>query len=374
MRYVFEILFIFLPYLKPHNITLIPALDSLFQIWKILATVLLVIKVIRKRVISKQILYILPFCGIWILSMYVNNSISQDVINGILSILGIHMYYEIYKDNYTAYSSFITTLGVLSKIYLVCQIITMIIIDGPFFCTLSDYTSDRFFLGGDNLSAFIMIVLSTIMFYADYFQYRTITKTSWIIFFLEYISLVKQFVGAAMVSFLVMFLLIVFRDNRKIQNWVTPKKAIVLSIVFVILVAFGDLADQMNSILSSVDKIGFNGRAGIWYSAFKAIQNKPLLGYGSVSNIQLMRSLLYHTNHTHNIVLEFLFETGLLGTIAFLYYLARSFQRNKPVNKILLIGISVYILNSIFDFYITSIYFYLLILLLVWNQRVNCSS
>lgn len=366
-----EILFVFIPYLKPHNVTLIPQLDLIFKMWKIIATIWVITKIIRKKRISKKTLSILPFCIVWIVSMYINNSISKDVINGIMTILGIHMYYECYRENTYIYEKLVLCLGKIAKIYLICQTITMLLIDGPLFGKVVGNMSDRFFLGGDNLSAFIMIVLTTVMFYSDEKKNNKITRLSWTIFIFEVISLVKQFAGAAMVSFLIFFVLVVFRNNKKIIKWITPMKMIIISIVFVGLVAYGDLASSMNGLLTKVGKVGFNGRTEIWFNATKAIMQKPLLGYGSVANTYMIENMLNHTNHTHSIVLEFLFETGIIGVITFGFYLKNNLKSIKNINKLLLIGISVYILNAIFDFYITSIYFYLLILIIIWDCRLK---
>lgn len=367
-----EIFFVFLPYLKPHNITLIPELDLFFKIWKIVSTLWLIIKIFRKRSISKATLSVVPFCVTWIISMYINDSLSNDVFNSIMSIMGIHIYYEIYKDNKIIYNKLVWGLGLIAKLYLILQIVTLLIINGPLFGQVTKNTYDRFFLGGDNLSAFIMIVLTTIMFYADEKEKGKISINSWIIFMLEVVSLFRQFVGAAMVSFVIYFVLILLRNNKKVIGWITPRNAVFVAIVFVVLVAYGDLATSMGDILYRVGKVGFNGRTRIWSGAINAILKKPLLGYGSTVDTYMMQRMLYFANHTHNIVLEFLFETGLVGTFLFLYYLKNNFQRNYKIDKILLIGLFVYILNAVFDFYITSIYFYLLLLIMHWDARNQC--
>ena len=365
-----EMFLIFLPYLKPHNITLIPQLDVLFKVWKILATVWLLIKLFQEKKLSIKFFLIIPFCFIWLFSMIINQSLSIIIINCLMTIIGLNIYYYLYKDDQNTFNVFVGNLSWIARIYLVCQIVTMLLIDGPLFGTVVENGYDRYFLGGDNLSAFIMLVLTTIIFYSDYSKYNKISGFSWLLYALEYCCLIKYFVGAGIISFSFFFIAMLLKNNKTFVKWFTPSKVLLMGVVFICLVAFGNLSSLLNSLLQAANKGDFNGRTQIWAGAITAILKKPLLGYGSIEKESFIRQILYHANHSHNIVLEYLFEVGAVGVLSFCFYIKRSIYKRKQ-DIILILGLSAYLINSFFDFYITSIYFYLLILLIIWDSQIK---
>ena len=307
-----EMFLIFLPYLKPHNITLIPQLDVLFKVWKILATVWLLIKLFQKKKLSIKFFLIIPFCFIWLFSMIINQSLSIIIINCLMTIIGLNIYYYLYKDDQNTFNVFVGNLSWIARIYLVCQIVTMLLIDGPLFGTVVENGYDRYFLGGDNLSAFIMLVLTTIIFYSDYSKYNKISGFSWLLYALEYCCLIKYFVGAGIISFSFFFIAMLLKNNKTFVKWFTPSKVLLMGVVFICLVAFGNLSSLLNSLLQAANKGDFNGRTQIWAGAITAILKKPLLGYGSIEKESFIRQILYHANHSHNIVLEYLLQSFYL--------------------------------------------------------------
>lgn len=63
-------------------------------------------------------------------------------------------------------------------------------------------------------------------------------------------------------------------------------------------------------LLNSAEKIG-NGRIEIWQTAFDGFMQSPLWGLGPYGYYSLDRPSFY--DHTHNFVIEFLVEWGLIG-------------------------------------------------------------
>ena len=302
--------------------------------------------------------------------MIINQSLSIIIINCLMTIIGLNIYYYLYKDDQNTFNVFVGNLSWIARIYLVCQIVTMLLIDGPLFGTVVENGYDRYFLGGDNLSAFIMLVLTTIIFYSDYSKYNKISGFSWLLYALEYCCLIKYFVGAGIISFSFFFIAMLLKNNKTFVKWFTPSKVLLMGVVFICLVAFGNLSSLLNSLLQAANKGDFNGRTQIWAGAITAFLKKPLLGYGSIEKESFIRQILYHANHSHNIVLEYLFEVGAVGVLSFCFYIKRSIYKRKQ-DIILILGLSAYLINSFFDFYITSIYFYLLILLIIWDSQIK---
>jgi O-antigen ligase len=98
-------------------------------------------------------------------------------------------------------------------------------------------------------------------------------------------------------------------------------------------------------------------RLGCWLAALKAVEEKPLLGYGYLNFEPNSRAIKerYHLprpefgGHAHNDLLEILATSGLLGGACFLLWICLWFQellRRKDISTQLVIPILVGFLAS----------------------------
>jgi len=149
--------FILLPYLKPYNITLIPALDYTFKVWKVLATAILLIKFFcGKKKIHKPTFWLFGFLIIWVLSLIINKGPISDYINNIMSIAGVTMLFEYYFGNDNFKNNIIETLYSISVWFIILNLYT-VVLHHPFYAGGMKLYDNANFLGGDNYSAFILI-------------------------------------------------------------------------------------------------------------------------------------------------------------------------------------------------------------------------
>ena len=111
-----------------------------------------------------------------------------------------------------------------------------------------------------------------------------------------------------------------------------------------------------------------NSREIIWPNAIHAIMQKPILGYGILTDNQISSYILYGTTHTHNIILEFLMDSGIVGSFfAFMWFKSAVMVKKGLLKNDVVIGllycIVAYLLCATLDFYIALIYFWVLIFL-----------
>ncbi|WP_349666712.1 O-antigen ligase family protein [Lacrimispora sp.] len=368
--------FILLPYLKPYNITLIPELDYIFKVWKVLATAILLTKFFySKKKIHKPTFWLFGFLIIWMLSLIINKGPINDYINNIMSIAGVTMLFEYYFGNDNFKNNIIQSLYSISVWFILLNLYT-VVIHHPFFAGGMKLYDNANFLGGDNYSAFILITLCGFMYFYDIKKYSIIRIKTWIVSFASIASLTITFSFMGILTHLILYFAVLAKNikiRRILFRW---QNAVTLGIIIVVSVAYFHLDQIIASLLFSMDKVGFNGRNYIWPMALQAIEKKPLLGYGGITQELASTWFLAGANHTHNILLEYPFSTGIIGTIFFVIYFISVLSKMKSMFaddslRILMYTLTAYMICSILDFYIGLINFYLLLNMIYLFKNEN---
>ncbi|OUP22366.1 hypothetical protein B5F29_01090 [Lachnoclostridium sp. An196] len=376
MRFVLKkneiILFmVLMPFLKPYNVTLIPMLDNIFKIWKLISTLYILVIFFKGPFrLHKESIWLLMFCAVWTISLVINRGPIEDYINNILSIIAIMLFFEEVNNEKIKMqlSKMFYTVGAA---YMILNCITAI--QGyPFFAEGMELDDNANFLGGDNYSAFILIVLSGLMFFYDVKYLKKIRAKTWIYNLFGLLSLIIPFSFMGIISYVFFLMMVIFSKFYTIIKMLNWKKIMLIGVVFVLLVSYSNLDEVMANVLGAMNKTGFNGRNMIWPLAIDAIIKKPLIGYGGLTTEQASTWILAGANHTHNILLEFPFSVGLMGTLFFCEFIIAVFRgtirKHNNGTEILLTTLSAFVLCSIMDFYIGLVYFYLL-LYMIWINK-----
>ena len=358
------LVFVIMPFLKPYNVTLIPMLDCIFKTWKVVSTTYIICTFFsKKQRVCRTSIYLLLFCFIWMISLILNSGPIVDYCNNILSILGCRFLFETNKDNDLFKERISKIMYTIGAVYMALNCMTAWM-GHPFFAAEMNLDDNANFLGGDNYSAFILIVLSGLMFFYDVKYIKRIRLNTWIFNIMGLTSLIIPFAFTGIVSYVFLMMLVLcinYKFVRKLFNW---KNILLICGFMVLLISYFHLDVVVSSFLGKVDKIGFNGRNMIWPRSIKAINNKFIIGYGGLTAKQAETWIIAGANHTHNILLQIPFSTGILGTFFFVLYLSLTLKntmknRDRAIN-ILLMTLSAFILCSIFDFYMGLIYMYIL--------------
>jgi O-antigen ligase len=217
----------------------------------------------------------------------------------------------------------------------------------------SNYT--KYFLSGENVSYPIILSFSVFICMLNYYKKGKITLFSYAI--IAFVSSAYFYVWSAtavVVSafFLVVMIFYKLLFRQKLFNYFTLLTAI--TIVFILLVVFTQV-DFLKTIIVNILKkdLSLTGRISIWEISKDFISRKPFIGYGNGDIDTFIR--LANINHTHNIVLEILYKSGLLGLIAYIVMLiitGLNLSKNKTFfSSIISLGIFIYLLNSMMDYY-----------------------
>lgn len=370
-NYIFIVLF-FVTFLKPFNVTLIPTLDVIFKGAKIILTgLLMVMFLLQRKKVSKVTKYCWLFLVSWGIGLLWNRNIENNIMD-ILSVFGLFLFFDYYRG--IRYEKFIyKTLYVISALYIFLHTVT-IILDHPLFAS-AIVSYDKYFLGGDNRSAFILIVLGCILFLYDLKYKKRIRLSSYGIALIAYFGLAYTFSVAGLIAYTALLIATVFMFDPLVNKVFNLKTCTTVIVVFVSFVIFFYNPNFVNSITGLFGKTGLSSREKIWPLAFSGFLRRPIFGYGALTEAQIGAYYLYGTNHTHNIILEFLMMTGIVGIVLFVKFFMTSIRickktEKKSIYRMLVIGCCTFLICSLFDFYLGLIYFYLLIGLFTFSSSV----
>lgn len=175
---------------------------------------------------------------------------------------------------------------------------------------------------------------------------------------------IKSMTAFSCGAFLI-FLLIAYINKKSVTNYINFYTSIILLILLFVSIQYGHVQMVFSHFLENIlhKGITLNSRTYIWEASVGLIKNKILTGYGSFSNEQITNYILYGTSHAHNIFLELLLRTGIIGSVGYLWFIIgcaknnKQYLNKKPIN-LLTATLIAYIVLGFMDYYVTFQYFY----------------
>lgn len=362
----FIIFVVLITYLKPFNVSLIPTLNTLYSIAKIIATFVLLLYILNENVtLTKASKWCLAFLGWWTIAMLANGNMKNNI-QTLLSILGILFLFNVMRRKPNGLNIILKYLSCISKVYILLQFYT-IVVEHPVLAE-AIVSFDKYFLGSDNYSAFILIALSGFIMSDAIMNKGKIKIWDYFFFGIAFLCLLIPKSWAGIFAYGAFMMLFFFRKLAFLKKMVNVRNVFIIIVLLLILVIGFNFQTHFEKILNMFGKVGMNSREIIWPKAIYAIMQKPILGYGMLTDNQISSYILYGTTHTHNIVLEFLMDSGIIGSFfAFMWFKSAVAVKKKllksDVIMSLLYCIVAYLLCATLDFYIALIYFWVLIFL-----------
>ena len=357
---------VLLTYLKPFNVSLIPTLNTLYSLTKIIVTFALMLYIIREKFsLTKASKWCLAFLGWWTVAILSNGNLKNNI-QTLLSILGVLFLFNIMRKKSNGINVILKYLSYISKIYILLQFYTIVV--GHPVLAKAIVSFDKYFLGSDNYSAFILIPLSGFIM-SDALMNKGKIKTGDCFFFgIAFLCLLIPKSWAGIFAYGVFMVLFFFRKSAFLKKIVNVRSVFIIIILLLIFVIGFNIQTYFEELLSAFGKVGLNSREIIWPKAIYAITQRPLIGYGMLTDNQISSYILYGTTHTHNIILEFLMDSGIIGSFfAFMWFKSSVTVKKRllkyDVITVLLYCIVAYLLCATLDFYIALIYFWILIIL-----------
>lgn len=360
---IFVVLF---TYLKPFNVSLIPTLNTLYSITKIIATFALLLYIIKGKLsLTKASKWCLAFQGWWTIAILINGNLKNNI-QTLLSILGVLFLFNVMRKKSDGINIILKYLSCISKIYILLQFYT-IMVEHPVLAK-AIISFDKYFLGSDNYSAFILIPLSGFIMSDALLNKGKIKTMDYFFCGIAFLCLLIPKSWAGIFAYGAFMVLLFFRKSAFLKKIVNIRSVFIMIILLLTLVIGFNIQTYFAWVLNAFGKVGLNSREIIWPNAIHAIAQRPIIGYGMLTDEQISSYILYGTTHTHNIILEFLMDSGIIGSFfAFMWFKSAVTLKKRllkyDVIAVLLYCIIAYFLCATLDFYIALIYFWVLIIL-----------
>lgn len=376
----------FIPFFKPVGLSVYAGINSIYLVWK-LVSLCVGIFIILNESNGTFITYkkdtwfrgLFLFFIIYFLNCF---SVSRDlvtIVSNILVIFELIIILSITKGK--SKKNMADALNFIFSILLFLQIISVFYIKAGhivFGYIENDYT---YLFGTDNYSAFATIPMLGAILFFDYKRKNVFTKAKkvFLCFGLCASYVYTGAVTAAIMSVVTVLAYIISKYNKFLLKFFTIKKVAVFCVLVLFLIMAFDIQNHMLWLLRLVGKSAkattLNSRTIIWEKAFNIIKQNIIFGIGELSAERVEGYALYGMGHAHNLILDLLLKSGIVGTISYLYFylgfLSKYFRKAlKSSGFILVITLIGYFVLSMMDDYPFMPYIYCCLGLL-WGSVRN---
>lgn len=343
-------LFIILPHFKTPYMDQIGSVDMVFNLWRVISAIYIILKVLKKPKISSLVFLFIIFQAIYLFSTVFNAGNIRECILATASILSLSMYLDM-TLNSEDYEITLEVLRLIFELLVYINLITVITIpDGMY----KDWTWRNWFLGTDNQHVIYYIVGSTVSIICSWRKQRYFRTVIFLLaaYITTFITFSGTAVGGMVVYALLIILLTLFLRNTKIPFSIFFAFPITIFLMVVVL----RVQDIFAVIIT--DWIGkdltFTGRTFIWDRAIYWFTQSPIIGYGiEYSNLHTEKTIF---PSTHNTILGYAYNGGLMALVTFSCIITivgkqLSKLRSTYISKIISAAIAVLFFMMIFEEY-----------------------
>lgn len=377
----------FIPFFKPVGLSVYTGINSIYLIWK-LVSLCVGIFIILSESNGTFITYkkdtwfrgLFLFFIIYFLNCF---SVSRNLVTIVSNILVIFEFIIILSTtkSKSKRKNMADALNFIFSILLFLQIVSVFYIKAGhivFEYIENDYT---YLLGTDNYSAFATIPMLGAILFFEYKRKNLFSKVKKVFLCLGLCAsyVYTGAVTAAIMSIVTVLAYIITKYNKFLLKFFTIKKVAVFCVLVLFLIMAFDIQNHMLWLLRLVGKSAkattLNSRTIIWEKAFNIIKQNIIFGIGELSAEQVEGYALYGMGHAHNLILDLLLKSGVVGTISYLYFylgfLSKYFRKAlKSSGFILVITLIGYFVLSMMDDYPFMPYIYCCLGLL-WGSVKN---
>lgn len=179
--------------------------------------------------------------------------------------------------------------------------------------------SSIYFLGMDNRFVFFYIPLIFFGLIYSINKYNRITLKVMIVVLFSLISTIYLWSVGAFLGLSIIAFAVIFGNKLKIFNKINIKGVIILILILNIAIVFFQVQQYFSDFITNSLKkdITFSGRTLIWANALKLFKMHPIMGYGLQSS-SFFKQYYFGVAHTHNILLNYLVTTGIIGLLLYI--------------------------------------------------------
>lgn len=179
----------------------------------------------------------------------------------------------------------------------------------------------------------------------DLLQKKKLSFGSWLYIVIFGVTEVLGKSSTSLIAICILgFCIIASLREWKISKFINSYTAIIINITFFISVVIFRVQEIASRLIVGFfgKTLEFTGRTALWDRLLLAVSVHPILGNG-ISDANSMRALLQYTNTSaHNLMLDYLYASGIIGVTLFFIILIIADKRMKGINE----KNSVYFLRS----------------------------
>lgn len=296
-------------------------------LWKLFAFLYVSFQYFKRGKLSKFCMAVFLYFFIWIISVLINE---ENIIDYCKEVVVMSFYIFFYENakyrRKTDIAIRITSLIIFVE--LTINLACIWIFPNGLWHTTSMYgiETNYYFLGMDNQITPLIIIA---LFCAIYDYYHTRHRKylySYLAIILLNIFLMKS---ATCVAGFIVFVVFIFLSRLKKSIFNMRMAVISIIVIYILFVALRAQEVFKIFIVNVLQRdVSFSARTGIWDGAIKLIIKKPIIGYGCKTFASIIKD-----RHAHNMYLQIMLQTGLVGFAFFLNYVRIAIEKSDSSKK-----------------------------------------
>lgn len=356
--------------IRPYYIQLFESINRIWAYMTFVCAIYSLILVILKKK-TRYIIAEAVFFGIYLLATlfsHPENLMSAASVVG-QAVLGYHIGILALSKSYRGCVE--RMVPKVFSIYLYLDVLSVVLgISTRVFHAESNMT----LLGYDNYAAFCVLPMLSVKMGFSLKNKGKLSREDWFCWAACTAAKIITLSYAAsiiMIMFAIIFLMV--SKWGKLKRFLNVRNAIILIVVLFVGIYSFNIQRYLAALLIASGKgIELNSRTTIWRFVVKSIFKVPIIGLGYHTAQDFLNFFKFpagwtSTTHAHNILLDLIVQTGILGLITYINIL-RELKVGKVLLKnrwyqIFMIGILCYLILGFFDFYFYLSPFWLLIAL-----------
>lgn len=357
-----------LPFFGPRGTTIISVkIDNvIFKAVPLVISIFLMIHLIKNKKIQKVNIYVIIFLGCIGLTTYLNGGDIISLIEIAGKTLGLCLMINYAMKDNPKY--FLKSFGLLLKILLIINFITIILYPNGMYVSDTDFLGN-WFLGYRNvhiLFIFPAIIIDVINSFISKNKME-LKNILFIVFCI--VSLIMA--GSATSSFGVICLLIVIilLNNDKSKIKVNSSLLLIIYICLFLSIVIFRLQNLFEFLIVDVlhRDLTLTDRVFIWDCVIEYIKYKPLFGYGyEYKSMRLLKTTPI-SYHAHNQILEIIYQSGFLGLLCISLIVYEGIKtldkyKDEKLSKFLLLSLIILLTMMLTEAYAYNTFIYIFVL------------
>ena len=354
-RYIF-ILFLLIPFFEPDYIIVTCfKIHQIYKIWQYISCCLIFILYIKESKISKFWIILLLYKLIILISTYINpNGEMFYSIQNMIQILALCSIIE-YLINKKLHIEMFKVLNFIFQVLVYMNLLTMILYPNGLYFSLY---SNNWLLGYDNLHIVTFIPAMTFAVICSYFKKNKIDLYTICFLLICNISVFIRMSANSLVCIIIFDLLLLISKKNILNNaFFKLKNYVIFYIIFFYSIIIYRIQNSFKWIIVDVlnKDLTFSGRTYIWDKVMDYVKKQPIIGYGvENTTIRTIKNGSISATHSHNHVLEVLYQGGYVGLVLFctlMYLVIKEIRKNSKnyTTKIISIAIACFIIMMLVE-------------------------